>query len=79
MLIANRENKSIHISSKNENGEDVFSAHANYSTRSINISFEMLNGSYCSENVAEIEEAITAFLGRFNAVLSEDGLPQVKN
>ena len=78
MLIANRENKSIHISSKNEKGEDVFSAHANYSTRSINVSFEMMNGSYCSENVAEIEGAISAFLGRFNEILSGDGLPQIK-
>ena len=79
MLIANHENRSIHISSKNENGEEVLSAHANYSDRSINISFEILNSEYCAANKAEVEEAISAFLGRLNGVLSESELPQVKN
>jgi len=79
MLIANREDKSINVISVNENGEEVFAAHANYSDRSIYVSFEMLNGQYCAENKHEVEGAVSAFLGRLNEVLALDGLIQVKS
>jgi len=79
MLTATRENKSIHITSKNAAGEEVFSAHANYSSRSINVSFEMLNEEYCSENGSEVESAITSFLNRLNEILAADELPQVNS
>lgn len=77
MLTSMRENKSIYVISKNADGEEVFAANASYSSRSVSITFEMLNEAYCSTHKSEVEEAITAFLNRFNGVLALDELPQV--
>ena len=77
MLASTSESRSINISSMNESGAVVLASHGSYAERHINISFDLLDAEYCASHKAEIESAITAFLSRFNELLSDNELPQV--
>ena len=77
-LHSHDESKSMRIGSQNSEGVEVFSAGATYGKRSISINFDMFDSSYCLEHKDEVEEAITAFISRFNKALKEDNLPTIK-
>lgn len=77
MLTEKNESKSLRIGSVNEDGNEVLSSHASYSDQSINISFDMLDKSYCAAHKDEVQSVITVFLARLNAALAESGLPIV--
>ena len=74
-LTTREESKSLRVTCRNDEGADVFSAGATYSTRSVNLNFEMLDAAYCAEHGDEVQSAISSFIGRLNGLLSEDNLP----
>lgn len=73
------ENRSIRVSSTNEEGAEVLTLSGSYGSQGINLSIEMLDQAYCDAHKADVEQSITSFLNRFNDVLNSDGLPQVKS
>lgn len=77
MLTEKNESKSLRIGSVNEEGNEVLSSHASYNEQNINISFDMLDKSYCAAHVEDVQNAMTAFIARLNAALAECGLPLV--
>ena len=77
MLTEKNESKSLRIGSVNEDGSEVLSSHASYNDQNINISFDMLDKSYCAAHKDEVQNAMTAFLARLNTALAECGLPIV--
>lgn len=79
MLTEKHESKSIRVNAVNDDGTEVISSAATYSSQSINISFDTLDKTYCTNHPEEVQDAMTAFLSRLNEALSADGLPQVQS
>ena len=77
MLTEKHESKSLRIGAVNEDGNEVLSSNATYSEQNINISFDMLDRSYCASHKDEVQSAITSFLAHLNTALAESGLPLV--
>ena len=72
------ENKSIRIAYQDGDGKRVFNCSASWHSLGIGLNLEMLDFKYCIEHKTDIESAITDFLARLNASLSEDGYPTIK-
>ena len=77
MLTEKPESKSVRVSAVNEEGDEVLISSATYSERSISVSFEMLNKEYCASHATDIQSAMTAFIGRLNALLVDSNLPAI--
>lgn len=77
MLTEKHESKSLRIGAVNEDGNEVLASSATYSEQNINISFDMLDRTYCANHTSEVQNAISAFVARLNAELADSGLPLV--
>ena len=73
------EDKSLRISYQDDDGKQVFSCGGQYSTRGVYVSFEFLERDWCANHHSDVEEAITDFLGRLNALLEDSNLPDRKS
>lgn len=72
------ETKSLRTAYMDENGSEVFTCNATYSSRGIFTSFEMFNQSYCAEHKADVQDAISSFLYHLNTLLVESNLPIIQ-
>ena len=74
-LTPKRETKSFRESMVNEDGNEVLVCGAQYGSTGVYVSVEFIDQNYCEGHTEEVQEAISSFLPRLNALLEQDNLP----
>jgi hypothetical protein len=69
--------RSFTQSDANGNQIGVLHVNATYSTRNVTINIDIQDSAFYAANKAECDKAIAAFKAEVNAILDEQGLPNI--